>query len=250
MSNVGLKLATDSSSAGELHAPSSAVQMRWLELGLVLLCTIVPSIVTSIFLLRAGGLGSNFTDARYTSGALHEVGGLCLLAYVLKRSGRDRRTLGLQFKWGDVGIGILLLLGALAVSVLVAMQSQMIAAGLGRPALKSANLTQMVQAASPWMLFLFATLNPWYEELVVRAFLMTEIVTLTGSTWLAIGLSTVVQASYHLYQGWFNATVIAGMFLVFSLYYAKTRKIFPVIIAHMLQDYSANWRMWHHLHPR
>ncbi len=43
--------------------------------------------------------------------------------------------------------------------------------------------------------------NPFFEELIVRAYLMTEIGELTGSWLLAVLVSSLVQASYHLYYG-------------------------------------------------
>jgi len=54
----------------------------------------------------------------------------------------------------------------------------------------------------------FSLLNPFFEELIVRAYLMTEIMDLTGSAMLAIATSVLLQASYHLYYGWFGALAL------------------------------------------
>jgi membrane protease YdiL (CAAX protease family) len=72
----------------------------------------------------------------------------------------------------------------------------------------------------------------------VRGFLMTEVAALAGMP-AAVVASTLVQTSYHLYQGVPNAIVVGSMFLVFSLYYAQTRRLLPVIVAHTLQDVLA-----------
>jgi len=87
-------------------------------------------------------------------------------------------------------------------------------------------------------------LNPFFEELIVRAYLMTEIGELTGSWILAAGLSTALQFSYHLYYGWEGALSLSFQFLVFSIYYANTRRAIPVILAHGFFDVIALLRLW------
>lgn len=82
-------------------------------------------------------------------------------------------------------------------------------------------------------------INPFYEEIIVRAYTISEVKCLTGSNYLAIILSIVIQTSYHLYQGLSSALMLAVMFLVYSLYYVKSKRIMPVIIAHMYFDFMA-----------
>jgi membrane protease YdiL (CAAX protease family) len=92
--------------------------------------------------------------------------------------------------------------------------------------------------ASPTLLAAipFVLLNPIFEELIVRSYLMTEIIDLTGSVTLAVALSLAVQVSYHLYYGWWGALSLAFQFLVFALYYARWRRALPIIIAHGMFD--------------
>jgi membrane protease YdiL (CAAX protease family) len=82
----------------------------------------------------------------------------------------------------------------------------------------------------------FTLLNPFFEELIVRAYVMTEIQALTGSKILAISFSVLFQSSYHLYYGWVGALSIAFLFLVFAVYYSRTKRAVPIIIAHALFD--------------
>jgi membrane protease YdiL (CAAX protease family) len=82
----------------------------------------------------------------------------------------------------------------------------------------------------------FCILNPFVEELVVRAYLMTEITELTGSTVGAVILSVLVQFSYHLYYGWAGAISLSFQFLVFALYYAYSRRALPLVVAHGFFD--------------
>ncbi len=86
-------------------------------------------------------------------------------------------------------------------------------------------------------------MNPFFEELIVRAYLMTEVRTLTGSWILSAALSVVVQSSYHLYYGWGGAIALSFLFLAFSIYYARTQRATPIIIAHGIFDFLALIRM-------
>ena len=97
------------------------------------------------------------------------------------------------------------------------------------------------------MPFLCQFLNPFYEELIVRAYLLTEVRQLTGSATKAVILSTVLQTSYHLYQGGPSALSWGIIFLLFSIYYAKTGRIAPIILAHLYMDVIATM-MYYHYH--
>ena len=92
----------------------------------------------------------------------------------------------------------------------------------------------------------FVFINPWYEELIVRGFLMTELTELTNVT-VGILTSTAIQTSYHTYQGSWNLVQLAPTFLLFSIYYARTRRLFPLIVAHTLMDsVPLLWYAFHH----
>jgi membrane protease YdiL (CAAX protease family) len=90
--------------------------------------------------------------------------------------------------------------------------------------------------------YCFVAVNPVFEEMLVRAFLMSETILLTGSSTLAILFSTLLQTSYHVYQGAPYALAAGVIFLIFSVYYACTRRILPVILAHFI------WDLWAHVY--
>ena len=87
-------------------------------------------------------------------------------------------------------------------------------------------------------------LNPFFEELIVRAYVMTEVIELTGSSTLAITLSVAVQFSYHLYYGWVGAISMSFLFAVFALYYLRSRSALPIILAHAIFDVYGLLRLW------
>jgi membrane protease YdiL (CAAX protease family) len=99
--------------------------------------------------------------------------------------------------------------------------------------------------AHPSMAFIpFVLRNPFFEQLIVRAYLMSEVFALTGSRTRAILASVVVQSSYHLYYGWAGAISISFLFLAFALYYMRSRRALPVIVAHGLSDLYALFHVW------
>lgn len=68
---------------------------------------------------------------------------------------------------------------------------------------------------------------------------MSEVIRLGGSCWLAVLISVAVQLSYHLYQGPAGAITITITFTVFSIYYVRTRRVMPLILAHLGYDLHA-----------
>jgi len=97
----------------------------------------------------------------------------------------------------------------------------------------------MFASSSFWLLIPFLMLNPFYEEILVRGYLMTEIIELRSSVVLATLVSIALQTSYHLYYGVVGALTVGSGLAVLALYYAKTRDLMPVIVAHLLWDLMA-----------
>jgi len=56
-------------------------------------------------------------------------------------------------------------------------------------------------------------------------------------------ISVGVQVSYHFYQGWIMALGYIPLFAVFAVYYKKTGRAWPLILAHMVFDLIAVLRM-------
>lgn len=86
------------------------------------------------------------------------------------------------------------------------------------------------------VLLLYSLANAIAEEVVVVTFLLTRLRQMRVPWGYAIGASAVLRGSYHLYQG-----VSAGfgniiMGLIFAAYYAKTGKVWPLILGHFLID--------------
>jgi membrane protease YdiL (CAAX protease family) len=224
--------------------PIENKRLRYFEVCLVLLISLSAPFINSLYLYVHGPTSlPQVTPFRWVGATLHEILALGLLGYVLARSGRRYRSLGLRWSFRDCGVGVLLAMGFVASMALAAVVVQLVHHWLYGAFLASPHAREFW--AHPGIKLLpYLLLTPFFEEIIVRAYLMTEIMDLTGSSALAVIVSVVVQASYHLYYGWFGAFVIMFAFLVFALHYARYRRALPVIVAHELYDLVVFIHLW------
>ena len=214
-------------------------QLRIVELCIVCLVAFGGSILASFYVLWApSSYSSSSGNLKWIYGILRAVFALILLWYILLRRSKDFSDIGLSWKGkSDFGWSIVIsFAGSIAFNILYLT---IYYSGL------TTNSRQEVSSNVGHFLFsggiVFATIayqfvNPFLEELIVRAYVMTEVQELTNSATKAILISTILQTSYHFYQGVPAALSHAGTFLVFSIYFAKTKRILPVILAHLYAD--------------
>jgi membrane protease YdiL (CAAX protease family) len=212
-------------------------RLRCLEVCLVTLVAFGSPLLNSLYVLKYGPyLSKQMSGLGSLALAVHEGTALLLVGYVLSRRGRRLRDLGLHWSLKDVGLGLVVATTSLVSYWLGAYGIQGLhhviygTQAMGYPARAFFGHPSLV-AALPSVL-----LNPFFEELIVRAYLMTEVLELTGSATLAVALSVGIQAVYHLYYGWWFAVVMAFQFLIFALYYARWRRALPIVVAHGLFD--------------
>ena len=128
----------------------------------------------------------------------------------------------------------------------------LLAALIGVPGLgfylvaRAAGLNTQVAAATlteAWwtvpVLVLAAVENAVLEEVVVVGYLLTRLGQAGWRPAAAIAASSIVRGSYHLYQGFggFLGNVVMGV--VFALWYRRTGRVGPLVVAHALIDIVA-----------
>jgi membrane protease YdiL (CAAX protease family) len=213
-------------------------QMRIFELVLVCGIAFGSSVLSSLHKLSGQDFGRpSGSEFGWMIGILREGFCLGLLWYVLRRHGRTFYNLGLSWKWPDVGWSLLLWFAG-------AIGYHAVRYFFDFTGLSSVDTTVATGHVAQYlfgnevalMAILFQFLNPFFEELIVRAYVMTEVKQLTNSMAKAVLLSTALQTSYHFYQGVPLALADGATFLIFSIYYAKTNRIAPVILAHLYLD--------------
>jgi len=77
------------------------------------------------------------------------------------------------------------------------------------------------------------------EEVIVVGYLITRLQQLRVSEPAAVGASALLRGAYHLYQGWggFAGNLALGLF--FGLFFTRTRRTWPLVVAHFLLDVGA-----------
>jgi membrane protease YdiL (CAAX protease family) len=77
------------------------------------------------------------------------------------------------------------------------------------------------------------------EEFAMRGYLIPRLEKLLNSTFKSIAVSSLIFASYHLYQGIGAAIWIFFVGVAFGCAFCWLRRIWPLVIAHALMDFVA-----------
>lgn len=78
-------------------------------------------------------------------------------------------------------------------------------------------------------------LNAYAEEIPMLSYAFNQFAAKHGP-FFALILTTLLRISYHTYQGIAPTIALSAIFLIFGIYYWRTRNVWPVIMAHILYD--------------
>ena len=174
--------------------------------------------------------------ARQLFGLLFALAPVWLVAYLVRRSGEGLAGIGLAWDRPrpDIVRGLLLF-------VVVGLGG--IGVYLGAVALGVNRFVLPVPPLDHWwtvpVLLLNAVEAALLEEVVVVAFLVTRLRQLGLTELAAIGASALLRGGYHLYQGWGGFLGNVAMGALFGFVFSRTRRAWPILIAHFLLDVAA-----------
>jgi len=219
---------------------------RWEDLALVILLGFLPLVISGIYLLfvpvEAPSASANY---RYSTGLVRELCILLLFAVLFRRQGRRLSDIGLSFHWLDIlrGVGLTVLAWISYPLVWRFINLVYFWSGL-QPHYRD---PEKIFGSGYFVLVLAYSISaPFFEEILVRGYLMTELIGLSWPVWLAILTSVALQTSYHLYYGVAGAMVAGSTFLISAIYFAKTRKLTPVVLSHLFWNLATTYPHWHH----
>jgi membrane protease YdiL (CAAX protease family) len=86
------------------------------------------------------------------------------------------------------------------------------------------------------VLLLSAFQNAFLEEIVVVGYLFERLRAMSWGMTAAIIASALLRGTYHIYQGFGGFAGNAAMGIVFAYFYARTKRVGPLIVAHALID--------------
>jgi len=242
MSSPAAQLSVEVLSSSE--TPSKTNSHRWIDLVLVMGVAFGSPLLSS-FYLAFHPEPLKYSNIRVVGGILAEATAMLLFFVLFSRQRRRFADIGFGFRWTDLPKGLALILAAGGVMGLayVCINYAWFFMSLRSPYWSSSRM--MFAGVSIWLLLPFLLLNPFFEEILVRGYLTTELIDLKGSVWLATLISLAVQTCYHLYYGVAGALLVGCGLGVFAIYYAKSRRLMPVIAAHMIWDLTALLATWH-----
>jgi membrane protease YdiL (CAAX protease family) len=214
--------------------------LRRLPAGVEFLVVVTWAFGMPIFtsILSLGGVGAAgapaiFNNAALLSIVIFEAIQSIFLVWFLRIRGWTLAKLGLQISWLTTGAG----LGLLVLTYVVTLAGQYLGQMLLPIDMQAA--TSRYPKADPnlsmQLVFVASTVNGVFEEVFVAGYIITVLKERRGM-WTAINVSTMVRLLYHLYQGPIGVITIVPMGLLFGYAFARTGKLWPLIVAHVLID--------------
>ena len=94
--------------------------------------------------------------------------------------------------------------------------------------------------ASNWwtvpVLICLAAMNGFLEEIVMIGFFFVKAQALRWEPWMIVVVSATIRGAYHAYQGGGGLAGNFVMGLVFGLFYLRTKRVAPLVVAHTFLD--------------
>ena len=138
----------------------------------------------------------------------------------------------------DTGMGVLLFVAAYAAWFVVWNVTARLSPEL---ALTMAAISKSVIAGHipPTTSIAASVTNGVFEEFFVVGYVMSALARSNKSAWFCINVSTALRLSYHLYQGPLGVLSVVPTGLIFAFWFARTRRLWPLMFAHILMDMTA-----------
>lgn len=185
------------------------------------------------------GSSIEFTNARIarTFGA-ELVLSAAVGIWLWRRGWRPFRTTTRPFAWTDLlrGLGVW-------VATILAVWGWILFCRIAFPGISAVALqTRFGGHPSTWIVVPFVLFNAVFEELLWLSLGMIAFRRLGRSA--AGALSVALRVAIHVYQGPLALLSIVPMGAAFTIYYLRTYRLWPLIIAHALQDLIAFAGLW------
>ena len=214
------------------------------EILVVLSLSLLASAVFAVLDLLAGPLRGGYVAsvsqstevARQIASFVFGLAPAWLVVYLVRRSGEGLVAIGLDVR--QPGRDALLGLG-----LFVVVAGGGLAIYLGSVALGVNRFVVPVPPLGHWWTVPVLVLNAIeagvLEETIVAAYLITRLRQLELSPAAAVAVSALLRGAYHLYQGWGGFLGNLAMGVLFGFVFVRTRRAWPLIVAHVLLDVSA-----------
>ena len=202
----------------------------WTSIGLAVSLLGIPAAVTLVRLLGADPPGNELVVAR----ELAVLALAAILIWIVRvKEGLTFDSIGLRFdRPGRSAIrGFLLSLACFAVVI----------AALALFSVFSISYGEGSGIARAWPLVLLTVIRAGVvEELFYRGFAIERLQSITGSKWIAAGISLAAFAAFHFRQGAAGMLLALLLGAVLTSFYLWKRDLLAAMIAHFLVDFIPN----------
>jgi membrane protease YdiL (CAAX protease family) len=179
----------------------------------------------------------HYTSATFLNLTVIGLGLIAVLAVFLWLRGWTFRRLGLVPQINDIGVAVLLFVAVYAAWVVVFYLTVAISPQTAYGMQGTAN--GLVGRGIPlWLIVSNALVNPVFEEVFETGYIVAALKR-DDNVWLAINVSVAIRLVCHLYQGSLGVLSIIPTGLIFALWFARTGRLWPVILAHAAMDLLA-----------
>jgi membrane protease YdiL (CAAX protease family) len=218
--------------------PTASPRMLRLELGLVLVLAFAPSVLGLLF-LALGPQGTSQVEAQVLPSLVSLVIELFLswspvlvIGFLLARNREGWAGIGLtRFRAGDLGIGAVLWVASFILVLVLAQLFRYF--GQREVDFLPEGLPLWFRAFQAVFIAVTAGVT---EEIVVRGYAQTRLEQLRAPAAAILLLPTALWGVLHVYQGLGAALTIFGLGLMYAWYFQRTRRLWPLILAHILFD--------------
>jgi CAAX protease family protein len=218
--------------------PGGSPRVLRLELGLVLLLAFAPGIL-GLLILALGQAGSTEVKAQLVPSLISIIFEMFLswspvlvIGYLLIRSREGWPGIGrTRLRPGDLGVGAALWVAGFVLVLVLAQLFQYF--GQREVDFLPEGLPLWFRATQAVLIAVTAGVT---EEIVVRGYAQTRLEQLRVPTWVIVLLPTALWGVLHVYQGLGAGLTIFCLGLMYAWYYQRTRRLWPLILAHTLFD--------------
>jgi membrane protease YdiL (CAAX protease family) len=160
---------------------------------------------------------------------------LALLLGFLRLRGWTIDRFGIRLGAGEtlIGFGLagLAYLAYVLVFIAVALAWPQAARAIGSPHISSTGVSLATVIA-------VAVINPMFEELFVCGYVIA-VLQKSRNPWIGVHVSVGIRLLYHVYQGPVAAIGVVPFGLIMALWFRRTGRLWPVIVAHAVTDFAA-----------
>lgn len=196
-------------------------------------------LATFLSLVQLKGAGDpasgSYSGEHLVSITVYELPIAIVLFAFLRERGWSLERLGVRFSATETLVGF-----GLAFFAELACYTALLVVAIGFP-----TFIEAIDAAQPRpggfglpLVILVSIVNPIFEETFVCGYVVT-VLKKRSDVSTAVTISIAIRLLYHLYQGAIAFIGIIPFGFVVALWYARTGRLWPVIVAHGIGDFIA-----------